>query len=300
MSKVFVNVKLCSTDFLGFRIGGAGLGNILFPWARAVIFAKKNNLEIIDPTWSTYKIGTYIRGEIDKRTYKGIFLSKNIKGFKKFLLLLFSKKIKEKEVNSNTIFEGKWWKVINFEGMSDQMTDIIDDYEIVKKELYKIVEPSHLVVGSINKSDHIAVHIRLGDFYLPQDEQEIRDGAFSCRLPLQWYIEIIDKIRTKFNENLLVKVFSDGNEDQLRDILVLPNVERVSGGSAISDLLSLSQSKILIASNSTFSLWASYLGRNNTIWFPGTHRVKLFKDYENVFEGEVDYNDDLSKVLFKN
>lgn len=299
MAKVYVNVKLSSIDFFGFRVGGAGLGNILFPWARAVIFTKKNNYKKINATWSTIKIGSFIRREKDKRTYHNLFSENNIGGFKKVLLLLVAKKYNENEIAKINAKNSFWPIVVHFDEMKNQMADILDDYAIVKKELYTIIRTKHLKLIDKNLPQAIGIHVRLGDFYEPSSEQEIREGKTNCRLPLNWYIAVINKIRIEAEKDIHVAVFSDGSDVELKEILALPNVQRAKGGSAISDLLSLSKSKILIASNSTFSLWASYLGRANTIWFPGTQRIKLFKEHENVFEGEIDYNDNLPADLNK-
>ena len=38
-------VSLGRLESIGVRLGGAGLGNILFPWARAIVYAKNNNLQ---------------------------------------------------------------------------------------------------------------------------------------------------------------------------------------------------------------------------------------------------------------
>lgn len=297
MPKIFVNIKLSKWDFCGFRIGGAGLGNLLFPWARGIIFKNKYNTEKLNCTWSTVKVGTFIRKEKDKRTYHNIFFEDYVGGIKKFLLLLLAKKITESEAQNLNSLKGKIPIVINFEGMRNQMNDILDHSTLVKEELYKMVRKKHIELSEKNKPEAIGIHIRLGDFYKPQSESEIRKGLTNCRLPLEWYIEIINKIRTEARANIKVSVFSDGTDEELAVILNLPNVERAVGGSAISDLLSLSKGKILIASNSTFSLWASYLGRPHTIWFPGTHRIKLFKENEAKFESEIDYNDDLDPNL---
>jgi hypothetical protein len=300
MKNIFVNVKLSGIDLLGFRMGGAGLGNILFPWARGVVFAKKNNIKKINSTWSTFKIGTFLRKEKDKRTYRNIFLENNIKGFFKVFYLLISKKIDEKELENKSLKPTLFPTIINFSGMKNQMMDIRSDYEIVKKELFNIVRDKHVLLSLKNKPQAIAVHIRLGDFYIPNNEKEIREGKTNCRLPLQWYIQIINNIREKTSKNINVLVFSDGSDEELLDILSLNNVIRAKGGTAIADMLSLSYAQLLIASNSTFSLWSSYLGRVSTIWFPGTHRTKLFFKEENLFEGELDYNDSIpDKILSK-
>ena len=53
-------------ESLGIRLGGAGLGNILFPWASSVVYAKEHNLSRIQTTWSSVKLGPFVRKEKDK------------------------------------------------------------------------------------------------------------------------------------------------------------------------------------------------------------------------------------------
>ena len=43
-------------------------------------------------------------------------------------------------------------------------------------------------------------------------------------------------------------------------------------------------------------MWASFLGLNHTIWFPGQMRFQMIEN-KNIFEGEVDYNDALSQKI---
>ena len=82
----------------------------------------------------------------------------------------------------------------------------------------------------------------------------------------------------------------------MQDILAINNCKRVHFGSAISDMIALSKCKVLVSSASTFSMWASFLGQNHTIWFPGQMRSQMIED-KNIFEGEVDYNDALSQEI---
>ena len=76
-----------------FRLGGSGLGNLLYPYFRALVYAKQNNLQLISPIFPSIKIGPYFRGESQKRSYRYVDIN-SINGFRKFLLLIFSKKIK--------------------------------------------------------------------------------------------------------------------------------------------------------------------------------------------------------------
>ena len=88
-------VSLGRLESFGVRLGGAGLGNILFPWARALVYAQENSCIRIQTTWKNLKIGTFLRKERDKRLYFDLFTGEDgISGFKKFWLLNFSNKVK--------------------------------------------------------------------------------------------------------------------------------------------------------------------------------------------------------------
>ena len=272
-------VSLGKFESFGVRLGGAGLGNIMFPWASALVYAKKNNLTMIQTTWTNLKIGTFFRKERDKRIYKDLFLeTEGISGLKKFFLLNFSNNVKV------------------FSEMNDLFQPFRNEQDFVKSELLKIINPYHLTRSRKFNSNSIAIHIRMGDFAIPKNEKVLRNGAWNFRLPIKWYVSIIEKIQKE--SDLPIYIFSDSNDYEIKEILAYDNCNRVYFGSAISDLLALSTCKVLISSASTFSMWASYIGQMPTIWFPGQMRQKLLLE-NSKFEGEVDYDDDLPVSIIK-
>ena len=129
---------------------------------------------------------------------------------------------------------------------------------------------------------------------MPENEKRLREGVWGYRLPIEWYISIIDKVR--LISDLPVYIFSDAADNELRDILSINNCKRAYLGSSISDMIALSRCKVLVSSASTFSMWASFLGQIPTIWFPGQMRQNLMTDLS-VFEGEVDYDDVLPELF---
>jgi len=272
-------VSLGKMESLGIRLGGAGLGNILFPWAAALVYAKTHKLIRIQTTWKNLKFGTFIRKERDKRMYMDLFTgSDGLSGFKKFLLLNFSKNVKV------------------FSGMNELFEPFKNNQIFVKKELLKMINPYHLTRAKEFNSNSIAIHIRMGDFNNPINENILRNGAWNYRLPIKWYVSIIEKIQKE--SSLPIYIFSDAEDSELKEILAYDNCKRAYFGSAISDMLALSTSKVLISSASTFSMWASFLGQMPTIWFPGQMRQKLILE-KSKFEGEVDYDDDLPSSIIK-
>ena len=272
-------VSLGRLESLGIRLGGDGLGNILFPWAAALVYAKKHNLKRIQTTWKNLKIGTFIRKESDKRMYMDLFTGRDgISGFKKFWLLNFTNKVEK------------------FSGMEQLFEPFVKNHEYVKEELLKIINPYHITESSKFDGNSIAIHIRMGDFAVPDNEDALRNGYWNYRLPMKWYISIIQKIRK--HSNLPIYIFSDADNKELKEILQLKNCKLAFFGSAISDMLALSNAKVLVSSASTFSMWASFLGQSPTIWFPGQMRQKLISK-EDIFEGELDYNDNLPESIVK-
>lgn len=270
-------VSLGRLESIGFRLGGAGLGNILFPWATAIVYAKNNNLTRLQTTWRNLKFGTFLRGERDKRIYSNLFTGKDgVGGLKKFLLLNFTHKVKY------------------FSSMDKLFEPFKHEHNFVKTELLKIINPFHIAKAKNFNPQSVALHIRMGDFQVPENEQILRGGAWNYRLPMKWYISIIEKIR--LISDLPIYIFSDAPDDELHDILTLHNCKRVYFGSSISDMLALSRSKVLVSSASTFSMWASFLGQIPTIWFPGQMRQSVINN-PSIFEGEIDYVDKLPSSI---
>ena len=266
--------SLGKLESLGFRLGGAGLGNILFPWARAIVYAKENNLNRVQTTWKNFKVGTFIRNEKDKRMYLDLFtVSDGVSGIRKFLLLNFSNTVKI------------------FSGMDNLFEPFQHQHALVRSELFRIVNPYHIKKANMFSHNSVAIHIRMGDFRNPENEDILRKGGWNYRLPIEWYKSIISKIREV--SNIPIFIFSDAGDEDLKDILDIKNCRRVFFGSSISDMLALSNAKVLVASGSTFSMWASFIGQIPTIWFPGQMRQKLISDI-GIFEGELDYDDQLA------
>lgn len=300
MKNIYVFPKFSSFDAFGLRVGGPGLGNILFPFARSIVLSKKYDLQRINPTWGTIKFGTMIRHEKDNRFYLNLFNNSfGISGINKIIILNISHKIYEYEITEDNLEKSTLLpKVIIFQGLKNFFNDILHDHQTILDELYKITREVHLQKVDSFCDDVIGVHIRLGDFTEARDSRDIQPNK-NYRLPLSWYIEIINKIRKEVNRNIKVTIFSDGTEGELSQILKIHNVQKVFLGSAVSDLLALSKVKILITSGSTFSMWASYFGRMPTVWYPKLHLQKLFYD-KDTFEGEIGINNELPHLLKQN
>lgn len=288
-----------SVFLVAAQLPRTGLGNMLLVWARAVLFAHINSLPVVAPIWGKIAIGPYLRGERDKRYYGNLFFNKDyVSKFNYFLASLKKKQLHYNPVISKMELSNLEVKEIDchlfifnqLPHWSDFFIDLKEYQAIVKDKLLASIRPSVLEVISHRPTPQIGMHIRMGDFRVlkPEDDFTKLGGV---RTPFNWFIRVIDAIRGIAGYDVPVTIFSDGYDYELSELLKLPQVSRASPASALSDMLTLSRSKLLVASSgSTFSYWASYLGQCPTIWHPAHFHAGVFpRDLsQNVFEGGFD------------
>lgn len=271
-------------------VGRSGLGNMLFAWARAEVFAHRRGVRILAPQWVKPKIGPMLRGEKDKRLYVGLFDNRGfVTGPRRWWALSRADRIDEADADRfmqsprtarTTLVEFRgyeWW----FTGLGPHQ-NLIPHRDLVCRRLREIL--SGRVKRRLRVSEQsfdIAVHVRRGD-RPPMDFMEPYPGAIdgipqhAKTMPDRWLANCITGVRAALGCAATVTVFSDARDDQLSPLLSLQNVRRAPPNPSIVDIFLLSRARVLITSGtSSFSAWASYLGGMPTIWYPGL-RLDLF------------------------
>ena len=253
MSKIYVYPRLSSIDLSFIRIGGAGLANCMFVAARAFILAKRYNWNIIDPTWVKISLGPYIRGEKDKRHYNNFFNRFGVSWLKKAWLLVFEKRYQENKLLPQD------HGVVEVAGLGNYFKDLIPFHDIVYEYFNEITKPNIIKEILPEKfSNVIGIHIRLGDY------------VNSLRTPIDWYLKSVSQINQIHPNLFSFYIFSDGQDEELKELLSIDNVSRVFFGNALSDIWALSKCRLIIGSDSTFSGWGAFLGQVPII-YPKCH-----------------------------
>ena len=260
----YVYARLSRWDFGVLRILGAGLGNLLFPWARSMVLARNAGLIPIFPAWPQLKLGPIFRRERDPRTYQDLFrpTSEYICGIAK-LRTLIRRRYPESMFPEVLPPES----LIECSGMEGFFAPIFCDHEYVLRKLVDICRDEHLAAWKQGVRNTIGIHVRLGDFNPAPPQSNADQPVTNVRLPIEWYVHAMQQIRRHCGP-IQAEVFSDGSDTELAQLLRVRGVMRVNYGSSISELLALSRCRILVASGSTFSMWASYLGRMPAVWHP--------------------------------
>src|ERR1017187_3797326 len=199
------NTSICSPHFgnrgcieLPFiRLGGAGLGNLLVTWARAVGVSKQYSLRLMYPTWPSLKIGRYIRRERDKRLYADLFHANRryTHGFEKYMNLLMLPRVTEEAFRNSPEKYLQSPHLIRFTGMDGFFSAILEEHAYVREELLQITRKRHRRALSHDFSKSVSLHIRMGDFIATASFDEIRNGVGHRRTPLDWYARRIVQLK---------------------------------------------------------------------------------------------------------
>lgn len=284
----YAYVQLSRWDFGVFRLLGPGLGNLLFPWARAVCAARRYGLDVIWPTWPQVKVGPYVRRESDRRFYSDLFRNPGhyAGGLEKLRVLSLGARRGEGALVTTKFGDPKGSRlrprIFTFRGMQGMFRPLQEHRALVRKELLRMTRQRHIAGMSHDFRRSITVHVRLGDFRIT-DEDALRQGALNMKLPLGWITDTVEAFRSAVGETWPVWVFSDATDDELAEILRLEDAYRLRFGSALADMLAMSCSAVLLPS-STFSWWSAFLGEVPTIYYPGQRRWLI----PHVPDGEIE------------
>ncbi len=272
------------------KLPNAGLGNQLFVLLKALLYGSLHNLPVEVANYKQYHIGPYLRREKTNRNYNDYFVfQKNI-----FSYLIDSTILQLKMLNNkctvNPLLSQETEICVVFDKLphwSDYFFELNQHRDIVKELFFNILKDDILQSYKNYPSPQIGIHIRMGDFRkLNENEDFAKVGA--VRTPLNYFVDVINKLRLWKNENLEATIFSDGFEHELEPLLSMDNVKLAPQNIDIGDLLYLSKSDIIVTSaGSTFSYWSGFLSDAPIIMHPD-HIHKALRLEQDLFEGSID------------
>ena len=237
-------------------VGRTGLCNMLLPWARAEVFARKCGARILAPQWTNYfRTANFLHGE-RSRYYQNEFTNEGyVKGVRRFCKICFGTHVPEKDFDSRMDDV-----IVDFRGMDGFMASFFMEHDFIKERLLAITNPYLLKrVDQLSRERFIGVHIRRGDF--------LRVGL---DIEDEWYVTAIRKAQEMAGD-MPIRVFSDASPAGLMNIVRSfgDRVTIMPPGAALQDLLTLAASTVMVGtSRSSFSYWAIYLGQMPSVLHP--------------------------------
>jgi hypothetical protein len=260
-------------------VGRFGLGHSLLAWARCVVWSADHGAQRIAPQWLQPRIGPYLRREIDKRFYHGLFRSgSQIGGSKRLFLLATAKKVKIENWQMAHDFIGP--TIVVFENLKTKneatfLKDILGRSVMVRDALVDMTRPKAL--PPVTPFAHLAIHVRGGDFTVVKDKALYSTGVHNLRLPSYWYVSMLSELRKNLGFNLPAIIYSDCSDFELRELMSMENVKRAKKAGAVTDMLAMASAPVMISSGSGFSRWGSYLGQVPRICFPGQRAYRVLE-----------------------
>ena len=271
---IYVNPVLSERDYGFARLGGPGLANCMFFAARAAILAKRRGATMLRPTWERVGIGQWIRRERDKRFYANLFRKDSpLSGLKKIFLMRA-----KPHYGEDVAFDVKDG-IIMVSGLRGYFSDLWNDADFVRQYYNENILPSAIINVPQQMDNSIAVHVRLGDY------------PAHWRTDIEWYEASIKIVQEEWSKQhpdsqLVFKLFSDGTNEELSQLLSIDGVERVGFGNALADMIAISRCTMLVGSDSTFSGWGAFLG-NVPCMFAHLHYGRPLEDRERVVVSEI-------------
>lgn len=311
---VYCYTKMGEWDFGVCSFFGSGLGNLLLPWARAMVVARRDGLVEIWPTWRQFlhrdgfrdaiKDMLGVSGVRGLRNYRHLFAptGTQICGFRKLWLLLTCRRVSERDYGPGLLAELRG-SIVVFNPCGETKTvatfaDMLHEHAFLRKELLNRCSLDLSKVMAFDFSRSISIHVRLGDFRWVGHFDEIKKHPANIRIPQSWYVDKITQLRSRCGSSVPVHVFSDGNDSELAEILALPNCRRVGFGNALADLFAMARASVLLCSRSNLSLWGAFLGRPPIIHPRGLAQTPLYYDQP---DGEVEsgLDEDLPETFLR-
>jgi hypothetical protein len=283
------------------RIGRAGLGNGLFPWARAELFARRSGARMLAPYWTNFRIGPYLRQEPDKRRYRNFFRSaQHTRGVARACVTALGQRVSETQ-SADLPLRGSAARpcVVEFRGLGEFFAPLAGEHTFIRDRLWEMTVPALRVAAPPDGSGFIAMHVRRGDLTRQGFSPEELHGRIAHYTPISWFVGMAGAVRLAPSlRGLPIVVFTDGSADELAPLLGIDGVRLAPRRPAIADLWQLTHARLLFASGySTFSMWASYLGGMPTIYAPGKIQQRVQAGRPDPAEIELEEGADLPSLV---
>ena len=241
-----------------------GIGNKLFPWARAKVLQQHYKVNMLTQNWVSIRGAGITRGGIDYGKLIGkIFLFHNfindneeIRQLDWYLKYRFrTTKNYVNYLNEAKVLLMQDWSFIVFRwNGGHNFSDLYSYHDTIKNSLFRISNKK-LPKAVYNRKPYIGINIRLGNDFV--DFNSNQKGHF--RTPIDWFLDNIGEVRRRHGD-LPIYVVSDGSEKSLKSFKKFPNTFIADNEFAIQDLLLLSNASVLMGTgHSSFSAWGAFL-----------------------------------------
>ena len=220
-----------------------------------------------------------LRGERDKRFYAKLFArGQQVGAWRRMWLLATCPKVDISDLQATMRSAPQPGMVVVFRNRlsgneAAHFHEIVGRSDLVRNRLVAMTRDRYRPTPI--RYPHVAIHVRGGDFGNSGSIDALLSGAHNQRLPVHWFVEMLEGLRQRLVMAVPAVVYSDCGDTELEELLDLPDTRRAPRSESITDMLAMSQASLQLSSGSGFSRWGAYLGGVPRICFPGQRHVRV-------------------------
>ena len=250
---------------------GAGLGNEIIGLGKAYIGAKVLGLRFVAPPWrlNPRKYHKEIFSPISENLRYGM---SRVTPSQKVSLEMFlnTGALDYEEALNSLLMTGQIVKgrsTLHTSGMNGGYAAI----QKARPYIQSLIFGAKSSLQNLEKLDaerhrpiRVGLHYRAGDF----DNNVVQRGEFNSRVPIDWYVGILNSLRASLGEDFDLIFTSDAKDSQTQELFRVPGVNLLSQQSTtVADLSALASCDLLLCSVSSFSMLAAFISEAPYIWF---------------------------------
>ncbi len=246
-------------NFVQVVLPKAGLGHSMQSYSRAFSYYAAGHAEFIHPHWFKFRIGPYLRNELDKRSYHRIIRTPSEWGLSQWhsLRRCFNQVVTEDAFDPNS--QGQFLVVKD---------DRPHRFSLIQPYRSQFVDALHSIsrikpVQRLGASPTIGIFHRSGDMRgrhpSQSDDRRLRTHGYGY-IPVGYAAEALLKVRRIAGWCVPAVLSSDGDADEIHPIMTQGNVALARSDSALTNMLEMSQHDVLIIGTSSYGRWSWFLG----------------------------------------
>lgn len=247
-----------------------GFGNRLYPWARCHLHSSAHKVPMLAPHWWwPPRVRPLLAHPPAPRELPGHLYLQGIRTLPEYVSGARAAVIEATSRGNLLVFRGEAGRFADLQGHEAVLKDALQRMSTA------VLPPIEAYVG---------MHVRRGDF------------SAQARTSDAWFIAALRAIRIRIGREVPAIIVSDATQRELQSILRESNVRLLRTHAPLGDLLVLAGARLLLASGSSFSAWAAFLGGMPGATAP-EHSLGWFGLRARSFLGHFDPGQDNSQFV---
>src|SRR5580658_4287763 len=187
------------------RLPNAGLGNKLFVWAKAYVFASLNQLPLVITGWTQFQRAPLLHGDL--RLYLNYFKrTAQVDWLTRWRAHRRSRFVMDPPVARTAVDPvGTVYEFSQMSHWSDFFGDLHDHREEVRDALLGLLTPARVKELAAQKPPILCAHVRMGDFRTLAPNENFKEVG-GTRTPLEYFQNLIQEIRQVHGSALPVEI----------------------------------------------------------------------------------------------